>query len=527
MHLCFRSAAAVAAAIALAGCASLPRERGYAETGDLVAARRGAAPIWPAVSPSSQPVAPALPTHPLSVDEAVQLAFLYSPGIGEAYARIGIGRAELEEARRIANPGIGYSRSRPDRGGGSQITRSLSLGFTDLLLLPARKRFAEGELDRLQKSVAAELLALAAEVETAWFGAVSANQIAAMRDIVAQSAEQSAVLAQRFFDAGNISALQLEQERAAATQARISAVRAKADGLRARAALASLIGLPVEMPWTTLDRMPAPPASEFNADQLLQLALQQRLDLAAAHQELVLREEALGVSRRWRWLGAVELDYERESELDGGVLRGPSLSLELPLFNQGQGAISRAQAELLDVRARLAGLILSVHNETRLELQGMAVARDIAERYRSVLLPSREAIVARSQQEVNFMLMGVFELIVARQQEYDAYQEYLEAVRDYWIARAELRRVVGGRLPDDDVELQPVIGVESMLPASQAPAMDHSMHGARAGDQPAAVDPHAGHDMSRPASEAVPVKESATTDHAPHDHAQHDHGDTP
>lgn len=557
MRFPLRSAAALAAAIALAGCSSLPRERGYAETGDLIEARRGAAPIWSPQNHPSTEIIPEVPAKPLSAEQSVRLAFLYNPRIREEYARLGLGRAELEEARRIANPSFGYARLEPRSGDGSQITRSLSLSFTDLLLLPARKRFAAGELDRLQKSVAAELLELAAQVETAWFAAVSADQVAAMREVVAQSAERSAELAQRFFDAGNINRLQLEQERAAAAQARIAAVRAAADRLRARSALAGLIGLPIEASWTTLDQMAAPPNSEFTPDQLVHMALQQRLDLAAVRQEVALREDALGVSRRWRWLGAVELGYERESELDGGVMRGPSLALELPLFNQGQAAITRAQAELLDARARLDGLSLAVHNETRLALQGMAVARDIAERYRSVLVPGREAIVARSQEQVNFMLMGVFELIVAKQQEYDAYQEYLEAVRDYWMARADLRRVVGGRLPDDDAVLEPVVGVQSILPAKQAPVMDHSMHGqAPADDKAAPADPHAGHSMStaQPAPEAsdphaghsMPESDPEKDDpHAGHtmpmpaakpapadkpeadEHATHDHGDTP
>lgn len=519
MHFSIRLALTWTAAIALVGCSSLPRERGYAQTSQLIEARRGVAPSWSPDTAAS--IFPDVPTKPLSAEQAVRLAFLYNPRIREEYARLGLGRAELDEARRIANPSFGYARFDPRSGNGSQITRSVSLTFTDLLLLPARKRFAVAELDRLQKTVAAQLLDLAAEVETAWVESVSADQVAAMRDVVARATEASADLAQRFFDAGNINRLQLEQELAAATQARIAAVRAGADGRRARSTLAGLIGLPAEGTWTTLDQLPAPPDNDFSADALLPLALEQRLDLAAVLQEVALREDALGVSRRWRWLGAVEVGYERESELDGNVLRGPSLSLELPIFNQGQGAIARAQAELTDARARLDGLALAVHNDARLGVERMSTARDIAERYRTVLLPRREAIVARTQEQVNFMLVGVFELILAKQQEYDAYQEYLESVRDYWTARAELRRVVGGRLPNDDAALEPAVDVDAILPAKTAPAMDHSMHGTGAMETTnTSVDPHAGHAMTMPAAEDPSPEESKKD-------TTHDHGDSP
>ena len=47
-----------------------------------------------------------------------------------------------------------------------------------------------------------------------------------------------------------------------------------------------------------------------------------------------------------------------------------------------------------------------------------------------------------------FMLTGAFELIMAKQQEFEAYQKYLEAIRDYWIIRADMQRSLGGSLPN-------------------------------------------------------------------------------
>lgn len=490
MPLPLRSVAVAAAALALAGCASLPSERGYAETHALIDAQRPLPADW---SPLDRVATPDIPATPMGVDDVVMRAFFHNPRIREAYARLGIGRAELEEARRLANPTFGFARLSPQGGDGAQITRSLSLGLTDLLLLPARKRLAEGELDRLQKSVAGEVLALATEVEVAWYEAVGAAQIAAMRDLVAQAAERSAELAQRFFDAGNINRLQLEQERAAATQARIEALAAGADALRARSALGGLIGLPSGADWRLQTQLPAPRPAAFSADSLIPLALETRLDLAAAKQAVALREDALGVTRRWRWFGTVEVGYEREREIDGGITRGPSVALGLPLFNQGQGAVARAQAELLQARAELDAQVLAVQNAAHLGIERLTVAATIAERYRAELVPRREAIVARMQERVNYMLAGVFELLVSKQQEYDAYQAYLEAVRDYWTARAELRGAVGGRLPDDDQPLSPTVGVEAILPAASAAPMDHSAHG---GATPATeADPHAGHRM--------------------------------
>ena len=61
------------------------------------------------------------------------------------------------------------------------------------------------------------------------------------------------------------------------------------------------------------------------------------------------------------------------------------------------------------------------------------------------------------------MLVGVFELLQARRTQLDAFQAYLEAVRDYWVARTDLRRSVGGALPgetplDPEAPLTPGFG---------------------------------------------------------------------
>ena len=536
------------AALLLAGCASLPRERGYAETSALVAARVGVAPdahAWAA------PDVAAIPREPLTAEHALALALVHNPRVRETYARLGLGRAELEEARRIANPTFGFDRLRPPGGGSPKITRSLSIGLADLLLLPVRKRFAQAELGRLQNEVAAQLLELTVEVESAWYEAVGARQVADMRELVAGAAAMSADLAQRFFDAGNITRLQLEQERAAATQARIEATRAGAEALKARSALAGLIGLPASAGWTLASQLPAPPDASADADTLAARALEQRLDLTAARQAVSQREDMLGVTRRWRWFGSVEVGFEQEREGDEGVSQGPTLSLELPIFSQGQGPIAKAQAELVQARAELDALALSVRNDAVLGVQSLELARTIAAAYRDTLIPAREAIVARTQEEVNFMLVGVFELILAKREEYDAYQEYLEAVRDYWLARTQLRGVVGGALPDDGRELTPTIGVDAVLPQATTTEMDHAHHGAQAEDphaghhraEPAKADPHAGHRMSKPAPDdphaghGAPTPAAEDEPRAPaaaedaqdseDEHQHHEHGDQP
>jgi cobalt-zinc-cadmium efflux system outer membrane protein len=47
----------------------------------------------------------------------------------------------------------------------------------------------------------------------------------------------------------------------------------------------------------------------------------------------------------------------------------------------------------------------------------------------------------------NAMFKGAFDLLLAKQAEVEAEKAHIEAWRDYWIAKAELERALGGALP--------------------------------------------------------------------------------
>ncbi|MGQ0835012.1 MAG: TolC family protein [Gammaproteobacteria bacterium] len=453
-------------AVLASGCASVPPARGTAEIDGWIAARGGPVPAWPQGASADEKEAAqvaALIRDPLTVEGAVELAFLRNPDIRESYAELGLAQADVLEASRLANPTFGYVDLEPRNGGRSQITRSISLNFAELLLLSARARVAAGAFDSARERIASTLLQLQAQVEIAWFEYVGALQAAEMRTAAAQAAEASSEYAQRLRDAGNIPPRALALELAAASEAQIAAARSRAEAIRARATLAGLLGGSSREGWRVSTRLPAPLAVDDPPAELIDQALTARLDVSAARREIAALEGAARLTRRWRWLGEVEVGYERESETDGTRLRGPSLALGLPLFNQNQSGVLRSQAALEGARGRLSALELSIRNDVAFGLDRLAAAREIAESYRTALVPQREAVVLRTQEEVNFMLTGAFELLQAKREQFNAYQEYLDAVRDYWLARVELRRAAGGSLAGDDQKPAATIGIEDLL----------------------------------------------------------------
>jgi cobalt-zinc-cadmium efflux system outer membrane protein len=457
------------AALFASGCANT-RVRGSGAIDDLLASRGAPTATWPDASGKAPrnndaELIAAKTREPITVKSAVEIAFLRSPAIRERYAELGVSLADVREASEISNPTIGYTSLRPEGGGPGQITRSVSVAFADLLFLPTRIRLANSNSEIVRDRIAASLLELQGEVESAWYEYAATLQSLRMREAATRAAEASSAYAKRLSDAGNLPPRALALELAGASEARIASARAKADVSRARAEFAALLGLSTRDAWEVAPNLPALPKQIEPQDTLIDTALGSRLDLIAARREVGVLESSLRITRWWRWLGDFELGYERETESDGARLRGPTFSLGIPLFNQNRSGVLRAQADLEHARVQLDQLELAVRNDIALGLDRLATNREIAEAYRTALIPQREAVSARTLEEVNFMLSGAFEALEAKREQYEAYGEYIEAVRDFWLARVQLRLAVGGKLADDDATSE-IINLEEPAPKS-------------------------------------------------------------
>jgi cobalt-zinc-cadmium efflux system outer membrane protein len=195
------------------------------------------------------------------------------------------------------------------------------------------------------------------------------------------------------------------------------------------------------------DRMPELPPAEAPLEHLESLAIAQRLDVAAAWQEVQTRGYALAMAKNWRWISGASVGAGIDRESDGPLSAGPQGSLEVPLFDQKQAVIAKLDAEYRRSERALAALAIDVRADVRELRAKVLTQRALVEYYRTSAIPLRERIVALSQQHYDAMLLGVYQLLQAKQAEANTYREYIEAVRDYWIARSDLSRACGGRIP--------------------------------------------------------------------------------
>ena len=211
-----RDWAPVLAAITLAGCASIPQDRGLSDVRTLVKARGGPDIPNPDAPPPSKLVDDLLAQPTLSIDDAVRIALISNPRLRAEYAKLGLSGAESYDAGRLSNPTFNASILFSSVAGDpAQVTFGIAQSFTSLLLLPSRARLAKGEFERAKLEVGSAVQNLAIDVQASYYRLVGAMQIVQMRTAIATAADASADLAQRFYDAGNLNALDLELSRRA------------------------------------------------------------------------------------------------------------------------------------------------------------------------------------------------------------------------------------------------------------------------------------------------------------------------
>ncbi len=77
-----------------------------------------------------------------------------------------------------------------------------------------------------------------------------------------------------------------------------------------------------------------------------------------------------------------------------------------------------------------------------------STARERALYLRDVLLPMRERILNDTQLQFIAMNTPVFQLLMARRDQVETGRAYVDALKEYWLATADLEQLRAGRVPE-------------------------------------------------------------------------------
>jgi cobalt-zinc-cadmium efflux system outer membrane protein len=434
--------------LGLIGCASTDPRPAITAANQLAAERSGLAAPWLAGEPEREGAAKRsreILAAPLSGEGAAELALLNNPALQARLEDLGVAQADLAQATRLANPRFAWADLRS--GAARQQTLAFEIEIVDWLVQPLRRKMAEGELEKTRYEVGSAILEVAGEARKALLEFQAEEQMAARLAAMAEVAAAAAEFSQKLFEAGNVGALDLAQYRAASAQARADLAQTRGQARQRRERVNRALGLDGEAAaWTAVAELPELPAQEADLSQLERLAFESRLDLAAARSGVDLVGRALALKRKTRFLPVgIDLGIEREREVGGATLTGPTIALQLPLFDTGRASIARLESEERRARWQLAALTGRARSEVRENRDALAAARERATLYREELLPLRAEILDLTLRHYNMMLRGTYDVLQARQRQVEAERAYLEALRDYWSARLDLEQAVGGR----------------------------------------------------------------------------------
>ena len=385
----------------------------------------------------------ALVAEPLTVQSSVQVALLNNRSLQARYASLGIAQAEAVQLGLLENP-LFEIMVRPSTERGFNIEMGLMQNLVDLLMRPARRKLADAEYEAEKLELAAYLVGFVGDVQGAYYNYKGALSVLQLVEDITSTASDAANLAKAFYDAGNMTELELAAQQAKAGMADIDRLEAEQDARESRLELSEFLGMGHDAEWRVDSSLSSIPDAHVRLANLEDKALRNRFDLAAHRSEIRAAIVELGLEEDFGLLEGTEFSVSAEKEPEGEWLIGPALTIPLPLFDQGQArvtaesmALRRAQDELIAEQAH-------IRLQVKKAADALVLSRRRAEHLRQIVLPLRERIVRLTLLDYNFMLESPFHLLEAQQNQNETALDYVEALTDYWIARSALQAATGG-----------------------------------------------------------------------------------
>ena len=444
-----RFVAMVLTGAALSGCASFTSDGGFTAIEQSVKERIGKDLKWTKTDDDHNVTAArvhALLQKPLSIDDAVQVALLNNKGLQASFFELGVSEADLIQAGRLPNPHFTMLRAR--LGDEYKIEQSLTFNVLSLITLPMATAMEKHRFESTQRSVAMEVLRLASETRKAYILAVSAEENVRYMTKVKSVADSSAELARRMAQVGNWNKLSQAREQGFYADAALNLAHAARNQAATREKLTRLLGLwGADIQFQLPERLPDLPASPDDLPDVEQTALGQRLDVQALRLQTEGMAKSLGLSKATRFINVLEFGPARvlEGHKTDPYKKGYQVSLEIPLFDWGSAKVAKSEALYMQSVNRLAEAAVNARSEVREAYQGYRIAYDIAKHYRDEIVPIKKRIADENLLRYNGMLIGVFELLADARSQITSVSGYLDALRDFWLAKADLDMAMIGK----------------------------------------------------------------------------------
>jgi cobalt-zinc-cadmium efflux system outer membrane protein len=434
--------------LVISGCASINPQPGFNQVKQQVSERLGKRIHWKQNSTEDRVVEASVRKmlqDDLTVEEAVQIALLNNPGLQATYEEIGIAQADVVQAGLLKNPVLTTFQTK-ERSGDRAVNLEFEFAwdFLGVLTRHLRVRAAEQSYKETRLRVTGEIMSLAAEVRRTFYQAQSYQQMLELLQQVVSATDAAVLAAERMRAAGNITRLQLEQEKALHYEAKLQLSNAETMLNSYREQLNGMLGLwGTATRWSMATHLPDVPEDRIDVANVEKRAVANSLQLEIYRAQINHAAQQAGVENVESIIQDLELGYRIERS-GGAYENGPSVGFSIPIFDFGQAKRARAHRELEALLARYKDAAIRLRAGARAAASNVRIAREREHYMRKVLLPLRENITSGEQLNYNAMQIGVFKLLLAQRLQIATAMSYIEALRNYWLARTSAGQVVNG-----------------------------------------------------------------------------------
>ncbi len=388
----------------------------------------------------------------LTEAKAIQIALTKNPDLQVILKEAGLAKADLKQAGILENPIIAGDFAFYNLQNSFHPSVAIQKNITDLILRGLKVKLAKDKLDQTRSEIEFAIANLIFELRVHYYNFVAAKQNYDLYQKIVLAAEIESEFATEQKKVGNINDKDFTSHQIDLTHVKKELAEVEKDYKLAKTELIRVLGLNNEdFNYDESLSLGDLPSKEIQESELENLALTNRADMLAQKQELKALEKSVRLAKLSS-IPPIHIGTEFHSEPDGTAW-APIIQTELPIFNRNQGQRQRNAVLLEQSQNKLAAKFLDIKTQVKIAYINLLTHRNIVESYSKLLVEQNLNSLEFVELQYNYMLADIYDLLHAKTSTTEAEILSVEALRNYWISRADLERTIGLGLLEERNEI--------------------------------------------------------------------------
>ncbi len=427
------------------GCATVEPGPDFLRVRDLVEASTGFPETYNPEAPAitREEIVAAL-ADGLAIDEAVRIGLLNNRQLQSEFMSIGVAKADWVQSGLLSNPSLDMLVRFPVDGGRSQIEGLFVQNILELWRIPLRKEISQHGLDDAVFTIARIAADLVAETRSAYYEALAADELRTLAQDNLENARRAYGAVRSLREGGVASQFDENLSHGPVLEAHVSLRARQLEARNARRRVASLLAIDIDVDdLSLLDSLPDPVAPQLDVDSLIAIAKDARLDLQAYRAAMAAAAARINFESG-KAFGelSIGISVERPA-VAGDTVVGPAFTATIPIFDQNQAQVSRAEYLYLQALKSLEAIELGMAQEIRGTADRATTAASMVAFYQSELLPQAQQNLEFATTAYTSGQTSLIAMLEAQRTFFEARTGYIQARQGAATAMSRLEQAIG------------------------------------------------------------------------------------